>query len=362
MDTQSQLQAKENRIGQLQAQLRAVSRTNWAKEKAEFEARLRGLENENTQLRDAAKGQTPLTKDGEDGGDTVTVTKGQVEHAKKRYQDMADQLEAKNRECAELSMGITVSETQILEQWKALRLVIRNLSTEWFNEPVMSKIQDEQSKQEFMALSTHWMTYLNGSSPGKTCLIFQAVLWRHLYHRLFYRAGRCWGQTLYRHFEGLSNLLNSQVDVKDYVSWRHYTSRLFHRYYPIDNAVVTEVTAKIHKSFTPFTTRRSEKGGDEGDVRLKETIHKVVVLAAELSAIFASSRVVPLMANHPKNKETCGFAFDKNIMVAKGVCGGNEGIVDMMISPCLLRRDEDAEYQLLVKADVVRGGKSLVSI
>jgi hypothetical protein len=194
-------------------------------------------------------------------------------------------------------------------------------------------------------LSSHYRTYL--AEPEMTMFLFQAMMWRHLYHRLFHRVGRCWGQQVHDSFMSLSGSFTAStlVSQREYLLWRLATTKLLHTCHKIDSGVVEDMTVKIYHAIWRFA-----KGMDYD--KLKQALRKIVVIAAELSAAFARSKIIPLLSNRPESTETEGFEFDDKTMAQLGKCS-KDGVVDMMISPCLLARDESDEYQLLVKADVI---------
>ena len=69
------------------------------------------------------------------------------------------------------------------------------------------------------------------------------------------------------------------------------------------------------------------------------------------------------MADKPDSPLTRGFAFHEQTMVVKSRMGagapstpstpGTRPIVDMVITPCLLRKGDFGEYAVVVKAEVV---------
>ncbi|KAK9769101.1 hypothetical protein SCAR479_02345 [Seiridium cardinale] len=378
MDKRSEkLVVAEEKIRILKSKLKAVRETDWAKEKAELEARIRGLENENASLREDGsdsdgkvdKGKIgrlsgfPKTGDDETKGDTVTLPKYEIEEAKQRYNKLVAQLETKRLEYEELTsrlplqdqqriLDIEADETKILQHWQALQAAVRELCKSHLNNPGAQKVEDAVALKELAALSKNSTLYLAVGASNEPHLLFQAAIWRHLHHRFFERATRSWGEVVHQQFKalGLAFQGSGRVTEKDFEAWRIHTGRLLGISLPLDDEAIETQATKMQMALTKFMNGNTAVE----DVMLWEPLRQIGGIAAELSAIFARSRVLPLMSNHPSNQEPHGFPFHPGTMEKMAQCGHGE-IVGMMISPILVNRDQKGEFQLLSKAFVVVG-------
>ncbi|KAK6062843.1 hypothetical protein SCUP515_12972 [Seiridium cupressi] len=378
MDKRSgKLVEAEEKIRILKSKLKAVRETDWAKEKAELEARIRGLENENALLHEDGSDSDgevdqgkigrlssfPKIGDDDTKGDTVTLPKYEIEEAKQRYNKLVFQLETQRLECEELTsrlplqdrqriLNIEADETEILQHWQALQTAVRELCQSHLNNPGAQKVEDAVALKELAALSKNSTLYLPGGASNEPHLLFQAAIWRHLHHRFFEKATRSWGEVVHQQCKALGLAIQDRGRVTDngFEAWRIHTGRLLGISLPLDDEVIKTQATKMQMALTKFMNGNTAVV----DVMLWEPLRQIGRIAAELSAIFARSRVLPLMSNNPSSQEPHGFPFHPGTMEKMAQCGHGH-LVGMMISPILVNRDQKGEFQLLSKAFVVVG-------
>ncbi|KAI5924814.1 hypothetical protein F4810DRAFT_663470 [Camillea tinctor] len=395
-DTQGALTERDKKFRELRMQHTTATK-NWEEEKNSLEAKVKRLEAENLQLRyplnGAGSGASPVrAADGGVDGDnntTVTITRSRMQEIEARYQKVIALLSEKTKLCEALQQqlhGSTHSngapklivvpppstfntDDQVVTHWNLLRERIRSLTLEHFNK-VFSDTVPDKAKQEFAELSSHWKTYL--STPSLTCYLFRALIWRYLQTCLFGAAfGRVWGRDVRNTLGQLSHLFsssspvsspagkksvlgtNSTVDQVGVVrDWQMLTATLLERTRPIDTDITNELVDKICDALTPFATggQVSSAGMDAGADGLRKDIGEIVIMSAELSAAFTRAPFVVLMSDEPGSTRTQGFPYREATMELRGKLG-SQSTVDMMITPCLLKKDGD--YEVLIKAEVV---------
>ncbi|KAI8623688.1 hypothetical protein F5Y19DRAFT_350769 [Xylariaceae sp. FL1651] len=380
-ETQGALTERDKKFRQLRADhLQAA--TSWADEKKELEAKIARLESENLRLL-----RTPPTAVGEpiqpvtpthrrvkspegtptrksighrqvwkddvsadaDGDDTVTITRTRMKQAEAQFEKMVEELAEKTRWCDALQTRLAylkstpvleLSDDEVVKRWNLLRERIRTLTLERLNKTISSRLVSDKCKDEFKLLSPHWKTYT--SMPDMTCYLFRALIWRYLL-RFFDVFCRACGRDISRKVGEVAAVLSTKTPEAEYQDWRIRTATLLHKICPIDMSLVDEITTKIFEAITPLAT-------DTDHVALKVALHEIVKMTSELSALFDRSNFVVLMYSEPGSTLTHGFPYADKLMDMRGKLGG-QGVVDMMITPSLLKKEDD--YSVLVKADVV---------
>ncbi|ORY71679.1 uncharacterized protein BCR38DRAFT_417724 [Pseudomassariella vexata] len=365
--------------------------STWRSEKSALEARIHALETENTLLR-STHGMFPSSPDRRRSPhdeslsprryrkkteeletkrnptrwtsphkgpktDTMTLTRGKLEQVEQRFTDVTDELKQKKRLCGDLLLQLReikdadpkagssiVDETQVVQQWSRLREMIRLLTLNRFNKPIARKIISNQERNDFQTLSGHWRTYL--STEGLVGYFFRALIWQHLYHGLFHKPGAVWGSRVKDGFHALNDMIQNceRIGTDEYISWRVHTGRVLGNGFHFDAKAVGRVGEGIYDVLTRYATGVDTEA-------LKKAVVAIVELGAQLSAVFARSRIVPLMSNEPGSLLTRGYPFNAKTMDLKGNAGKKQ-VVDMMITPCLLKRIDD-DYSVLIKAEVI---------
>ncbi|KAI0004032.1 hypothetical protein F4779DRAFT_630496 [Xylariaceae sp. FL0662B] len=391
-DTQGALTAKQVDFRKLRAEYTADAKT-WAVEKQGLEARLQQLEAENQRLRqthphtpvgvsagdrrrarsvEGPQGQSgdgisissPLggpvgtsnnspTTRGEDG--SLTLSRSQIQEIETKFQNAKNELLEKSKLCDALQRQLQaqggslravalldLTDDHVAARWTKLRERIRDLSYERFSKKVSTKlVQDAKGRQEFEQLSVHWKTYLGNDQL--TCYIFRALIWRYLYTCLLSKYCRVWGKELGDTVMKVSSIFLAKASDAEYHDWRMHTAALLHKIGEPDSVVLKDVAEKMFEAVNPFAS-----GID--DNALRKAVSDIVTMGAELSTIFARSRFLPLMSEKPGSDLTHGFPYKEATMEIKGKLG-SQGVVDMMVSPCLLKMEGD--YSVIVKAGVI---------
>lgn len=358
------MQATSDKIIRQVKNERDQSRRDAAEKIKKLEAQIRQLEDEVRQLggtppvASPSSAHTPtVPTTPESAGKTddgkVVLTRTMVENGERRYQQLKDELLRKKVENEELSARVKdlqpgaqgLSDNVVVNIWDSLRSAVRLLTLERFNETQPSTRESPAEDQERLShLSTNYYTYL--TTEQTPCYLFRAMIWRQLYDHLFNDLGLAWGEQVRDSFTRMSDTLNTtgQLGHTQYLDWRVHTGRAINTAFSIDDAVVETITTKIYNVMIRFAS-----DGDTG--ALKSSIRDIVRLAAEMNAVFARTKAISLMSNEPNSKLTNGFDLNERTMDMKGKLF-KDGVVDLMVTPCLLRWDGD-DYALLVKADVV---------
>ncbi|OTA77936.1 hypothetical protein M434DRAFT_38586 [Hypoxylon sp. CO27-5] len=379
-ETQGALHEKIVQVRQLRADQTATLNT-WTQEKQVFEAKLHQLEVELQQLRhgnEAAVGSSrKVSRTREDGGEngrnilasilmdggvittpmadeeTVVITRSRMQDVESKFKNVANELAEKTKLCEALqqqlqtqggSVGIQdhdITDEIVITHWEKLRGQIRSVSLQRFNETIRPKLVPEKARREFEHLSMHWKSYLTGEKL--TCYIFRALIWRYLHTCVFKKFWRVWGKEYGDTAAKLAGFFTSKASDAEFQDWRTHTARLFQKTCEIDLTLVSDVTNKIFEATSPFATN-----GDE--TALKEALSDIVKTAVELGVIFARSQYLALMSDKPGSDLTRGFVFQDATMEVRGKLGV-QPIVDLMVSPLLLKKE--ADYSVLVKAEVI---------
>lgn len=358
------MQATSDKIIRQVKNERDQSRRDAAEKIKKLEAQIKQLEDEVRQLggtppvaspsstHTSTVPTTPESASKTDDG-KVVLTRTMVENGERRYQLLKDELLRKKVENEELSARVkdlqpgaqVLSDNVVVNMWDSLRSAVRLLTLERFNETQPSPSElPAKDKEKLSHLSTNYYTYL--TTEQTPCYLFRAMIWRQLYDHLFNDLGLAWGEQVRDSFTIMSDTLNmtGQLGHAQYLDWRVHTGRAIHTAFAIDEAVVDTITTKMYNFMMRFAS-----DGDMG--ALKSSIRDIVKLAAEMNAVFARTKAIPLMSNEPSSKLTNGFDLNERTMDMKGKLF-KDGVVDLMVTPCLLRWDGD-DYALLVKADVV---------
>lgn len=358
------MQATSDKIIRQVKNERDHSRRDAAEKNKKLEAQIQQLEAEIKQLGGTPPVASPssthvstVPTTPESAGKTddgkVVLTRSMVENGERRYQQLKDELLRKKVENEELSARVkdlqpgaqVLSDNVIVNMWDSLRSAVRQLTLERFNETQPSTIESPAEDEEMLShLSANYHTYL--TTEQTPCYLFRAMIWRQLYDHLFNDLGLAWGEQVRDAFTEMSNTLNrtGKLPHPQYLDWRVHTGRAINTAFSIDEAVVETITTKIYNVMVRFAS-----DGDTG--ALKSSIRDIVRLAADMNAVFARTKAIPLMSNQPSSKLTNGFDLNERTMDMKGKLF-KDGVVDLMVTPCLLRWDGD-DYALLVKADVV---------
>ncbi|KAI0849947.1 hypothetical protein F5Y00DRAFT_234276 [Daldinia vernicosa] len=382
-ETQGALTDKILQVRQLRADHAAALNT-WAQQKQNFEAKLQQLEDEIRRLRqtdevsegsekllrnkengqrakkvplaslldDEPVGDSPVAREGDD--ETVVITRSRMEEIESKFKNITNELTEKTKLCESLQQQLRVrrssfdaadardiTDDQVTERWENLRDKIRTLSLDRFNETIQPKLVPDKSKAEFEHLSKHWKTYM--TNGDLTCYIFRALIWRYLYTCLLSKYCRVWGKEYGDVATKLGRFFLTKMSETEFEVWRIHTAQLLNKACEPDPAVVEDVTKKILEATTLFATGIDTEA-------LTTSLTEIVTSAAELSTILARSRYMALMADKPGSDRTRGFAYQEATMDVRSHLG-TKTVVDMMISPCLLKKE--ADYVVLVKADVI---------
>ncbi|KAI1654052.1 hypothetical protein F4813DRAFT_232711 [Daldinia decipiens] len=385
-ETQGALTDKILQVRQLRADHAAALNT-WTQQKQNFEAKLQQLEDEIRRLRqtnevsegggkllcnkgngqrakkvslasllgddDELVGDNPVAREGDD--ETVVITRSQMKDIESKFENITNKLAEKTKLCESLQQQLLhvrrgsfgaadardITDDQITKRWENLRNKIRTLSLDRFNETIQPKLVPDKSKVEFEHLSKHWKTYM--TNGDLTCYIFRALIWRYLYTCLLSKYCRVWGKEYGDVATKLGRLFVTKMPDAEFELWRIHTAQLLNKACDPDPAVVSDVTKKILEATTLFAT------GIDTET-LTKSLTEIVTSAAEISTILARSRYLALMADKPGSDRTRGFAYQAATMDVRSHLG-TKTIVDMMISPCLLKKE--ADYVVLVKADVI---------
>ncbi|KAF3069005.1 hypothetical protein GL218_08228 [Daldinia childiae] len=382
-ETQGALTDKILQVRQLRAD-HATALNTWTQQKQDFEAKLQQLEDEIQRLRqtneasegnekllrskengqrakkvslaslldDEPVGNSPVAREGDD--ETVVITRSRMEDIETKFENITNELTEKTKLCESLQQQLHVrrgsfdaadardiTDDQVMERWENLRDKIRTLSLDRFNETIQPKLVPDKSKVEFEHLSKHWKTYM--TNGDLTCYIFRALIWRYLYTCLLSKYCRVWGKEYGDAATKLGRFFVTKITDVEFDVWRIHTAQLLNKACEPDPAVVSDVTQKILEATTLFATGIDTEA-------LTKSLTEIVTLAAEFSTILARSRYLALMADKPGSDRTRGFAYQAATMDVRSHLG-TKTIVDMMISPCLLKKE--ADYVVLVKADVI---------
>ncbi|KAI1802950.1 hypothetical protein F4811DRAFT_527013 [Daldinia bambusicola] len=386
-ETQGALTDKIFQVRQLRAD-HAAAQTAWTQQKQDFEAKLQQLEAEVRRLRqangasegdeklllsqeskqhakrlslvsllrdesEANKANSPVAREGDDG-ETIVVTRSRMQDIESKFKDVTKKLTEKTELCEYLQRQVQarrgsfdavdacdVTDEQIIKRWEHLRDQIRTLSLDRFNETIQPKLVPEKSKEEFEHLSKHWKSYV--TNGNLTSYIFRALIWRYLYTCLLSKYCRVWGKEYGDMATKLGRFLLTNTSEAEFENWRIHTAQLLNKAGEPDPAVVSDVTKKILDATTLFATGVDTEA-------LTKSLAEIVTAAAELSTILARSRYLALMSDKPGSERTRGFAYQEATMQVRSHLGTTT-IVDMIISPCLLKKE--ADYVVLVKADVI---------
>ncbi|KAI1479724.1 hypothetical protein F4774DRAFT_114327 [Daldinia eschscholtzii] len=382
-ETQGALTDKIFQVRQLRAD-HVAAQSAWTQQKQDFEAKLQQLEDEVRRLRQVngtSEGDEKLPFDqgnkqhtrrislasllrnesdadnsvGQKGdGETVVVPRSRMQDIESKFKDITKKLTEKTELCESLQRQLQarrgifdavdacdVTDDQIIERWEKLRDQIRTLSLDRFNETIQPKLVPEKSKEEFEHLSKHWKSYM--TNGNLTSYIFRALIWRYLYTCLLSKYCRVWGKEYGDMATKLGRFLLTNTSEAEFEGWRMHTAQLLNKASQPDPAVVNDVTKKILDATTLFATGIDTEA-------LTNSLAEIVTAAAELSTILARSRYLALMSDKPGSERTRGFAYQEATMQVRSHLGTTT-IVDMIISPCLLKKE--ADYVVLVKADVI---------
>ena len=291
--------------------------------------------------------------------------------------------------------SLEIGEAQVVALFTTLRERIRVVSMTRFSDSTSLDQIPEGSRQELNQLSGNWKSYFantntnadgaaNKAAPGTPAnnnagnndkdnagagpqmggYLMRALIWRYVHSALFMKPGRVWGQETRSALRVLGAMLSPPgLPESEYQAWRMGTGMLLHRASrgTADPGVLDVVAKQVLEATRHFSAR---SGGESAQQQqLGKDLHEIVGIAAELAAILARSRYETLMADKPDSPLTRGFAFHEQTMVVKSHMGagapstpstpGTRPIVDMMITPCLLRKGDFGEYAVVVKAEVV---------
>lgn len=374
--TQGELTERDTKFRQLKVEHRQAEKS-WSDEKSTLEARIALLEAENQKLRSASpeaagesnkrisprrlKSSSPdgspirmgdwLAMDGQEetnGVDKVTVPRSQIKQAEAQFNKMTEEVAKKTKLCKALEMQLAQSgqapapglnDEEAVIRWNQLRDQIRVLSLEHLNTTFSSSLVSDKYKDEFKLLSPHWKTYT--STPSVTSYLFRALIWRYIL-RYFVVPCRACGREVSKKVGETAQVLLPKLSDAEYQDWCIRTATLVHKVYPIDKSLVDELAGKIAEAVIPLVA-------EADSVAIRASLQSIVTAAAELSAVFDRSRVVVLMHDQPGSTRTHGFPFADKLMDLRAKLGSQE-VVDLMITPTLLKKD--ADYSVLVKAEV----------
>ncbi|KAI0197350.1 hypothetical protein EV127DRAFT_403466 [Xylaria flabelliformis] len=379
-ETQGALTERDKKFRQLKAESLQTSKL-WTDEKLRLEARIAQLESENLRLKGALPAATDnpgklvaptdqktkspeiaLTHKGTGNGLTLMdqdadegniIKHSRMKQAEAQFESLADEVTANTKLIEALGAKhaqssptpiLTLSDEQIATRWIQLREKIRALSLEYLSQPFSASLVSDKYKGEFMALSPHWKTY--ASQENITCYLFRALIWRYLL-RYFKTPCRAYGRDISSKVRDVAELISKKASDAEYQDWRIRTATIVHKLYPIDKVFIDELTAQILEAITPLVVHLNAAALKA----LKDSLRGIVTTTAELSAAFDQCCVIILMSNHPGSVLTHGFQYAENIMEMRAKLSSQGVVVDLMITPSLLKKE--ADYSVLVKAEVV---------
>ncbi|RYP00060.1 hypothetical protein DL764_006610 [Monosporascus ibericus] len=341
-EVQGHLADRDKKYRQLNHEYREA-RDQWAATKEDYETRIRKLEAENNLLR---------------GGHGLTLTQAEKDEVENRFRKTTNELAAKTKQCEALqhqlrllqnrtapaqAVAQDIPEGHVVSLFTKLRERIRNASMKRFSESTDTSLIPQKSREELDQLSSKWESYMGSQMVG---YLLRALIWRYVHSALFMKPGRIWGQDTRNMLRTLSGMMTPKVSDVEYQAWRMETGRLLHQSCEVDATVLDAVMKQIYEATKHFATGKNTE-------ELKKSIGEIVMIGAELSDIFVRSHYEPLMSNKPGSGLTRGFPFQEETMEIKAKLG-SQHVVDMMITPCLLKKDGD--YSVLAKAEVVRQG------
>ncbi|KAI2643628.1 hypothetical protein GGS21DRAFT_497353 [Xylaria nigripes] len=348
-DTQSALTERDKKFRQLRAEYNS-EKSAWLQEKSALEAKIARLELENLEIQRRTPFNAPSENPSPD--DVITMTRAQIKQAEVDYIKLVDRLSYKTRECSALEDKLALSnlalvpessDEQIVERWNELRQRISTFSLVYLNKIFEPKLMSEACQRDLKALSPHWKTYTN--TEDLPCYLFRAFIWRYLL-RFFDIFCRAYGRDISKRVSEMDSILCRDALDADCNAWRIRTARLVHDVYPLDDTLVNEVTQKILESITPIMANKDA-------APLKSALYDIVKKAADLSAVFDRSNFIVLMKNEPGSPLLHSFPYEEKLMDIVWTLG-SKSEVDLMITPCLLKKDSD-DYSVVVKAEVACG-------
>ncbi|CAJ2507643.1 Uu.00g088290.m01.CDS01 [Anthostomella pinea] len=390
-ETQGALTERDKKFRQLSVEHREALQT-WELEREAYETRVRQLEAENQRLRRTppnakanAGGDTrqprpptrPQTQSGARspsesptrrakerkevrsggstpiaaaGNETVTITRSRMQEIDSQYQQVTTKLAEKTKLCEVLRTKLQantlktvpafeLTDEQVITRWNLLSERIRKLTLVRLNAQIPADLVSDKARKEFNQLSPNWKAYI--SRQALTCYLLRALIWRYLM-RFFDVFCRAWGRDISNTVVEVSALFTSKISEDEHKDWRIHTAALIDKIYHINPSIVDEYTTNVFEAINPFAAGTDTDG-------LKTSVREIVQMAAELSAKFSRSRFVVLMSDEPGSALTQGFPYKEATMEMQGKLG-TQAMVDLMITPCLLKKEYD--YSVLVKADV----------
>ncbi|KAI0101568.1 hypothetical protein GGR51DRAFT_530144 [Nemania sp. FL0031] len=363
-ETQEALTTRDIKFRQLQADFKQAT-SRWEEQKLALDAEIARLESENRVLKvnTNAPSAAPTLSDtenplkwsgmeGADGDDKVPVSRSWLKETGAQLAKLTDELADKTKLCEELQNKLSrssrapvarVSEEEAKARWNQLRDRIKAFSLEYLNRTFAVNLVSENYKKEFTVLSPHWKSY--ASEQGLTCYLFRALIWRYLL-RYFEVPCRAWGRDTSRRIVEVAQPLSQNVpaaEFQEFQEWYISTATLVRKCHPIDKNLIEELTTKIAEATMPLAGKLDSRA-------FKASLRSIVTAAAELSATFDQSHFVVLMHQEPGSTVTHGFPYNQEVMERKGMLGLG-GAVDLMVTPCLLKREKD--YSVIVKAEVI---------
>ncbi|KAI1075853.1 hypothetical protein F5B20DRAFT_584816 [Whalleya microplaca] len=301
----------------------------------------------------------PTTSTNGGGDEIVTYNRGYIQDVDVKFKNVTNELAEKNKLCDELQRQLQQLQAQggspraiaqldltdddVIARWAKLRDTICNLSRERFSMKASTKsVKDNPNRLgEFGQLSVRWENYVSDDQMIR--YIIRALIWRYLYASLLTRNFHVWGNELEATVGKVAGHISSNVSDAEYQELRMNIAALFYKAGKPDPTVLGGVTTQILEAITPLAS------GVE-TTPLKTTVSDIVAMAAEITTIFARSQFSALMSDKPGSDLTRGFKYKEKIMESY-VQLGPEAVVDMMVSPCLLKNNGD--YSLLRKAVVI---------
>ncbi|KAI2473846.1 hypothetical protein F4781DRAFT_379112 [Annulohypoxylon bovei var. microspora] len=302
-------------------------------------------------LMDKSVGATVVAQGDDD--ETIVITRSRMREAETKYKKVTEELAEKTKLCESLQRRFptpgcsvkvpefNVTDDMLIIRWESLRKLVRTLTLDRFNQTIQPKLVSEKAKLEFEALTKHWKSYM--SNDKLTCYIFRALIWRYLHTCLLRKYWHVWGKQHGDAAVHLASLFSTKASEAEYQAWRMHTTRLIHQTCKPDPGHAAEVTKKILEATTQFAT-----GTDTED--LKKKLSEIVNATVEISTMFGRSHYLTLMTDKPGSQLNYGFPYKLELMEIKGRFGSHT-IVDLMVTPCLLKKDGD--YAVLVKAEVI---------
>ncbi|KAH7033163.1 uncharacterized protein B0I36DRAFT_348260 [Microdochium trichocladiopsis] len=259
--------------------------------------------------------------------------------------------------------ALIVTKEDVRHYYDLVRECIGNLTREYFNEPLDSKALDSgsavpaQHAAILQKLTPSWKSFL--TDQGYTSYIFRALIWRYLDEFMFKKPESVWGADIPQALALLTSKMalsaRPGTNRDEFKRWRAQTVDLLRgnrSMCKFDDAVMSHLTQTIMGSIEWYLTNKPRNHS-----RVTTQVSEIVALGAELSALVARSHFAVMMSPRPGSDLIHGFQPSYETMELRhhqlrGAGPGEGGVVDLMVTPCLISTDGE-DYIVLEKAEVM---------